>query len=368
MKPISRRQFLRTLALGAGGLAVAACSAERETVQPAGQAATEPGAGAPVPTPSPEESAAEAPAAKPTATQAVDDAENALAAEPTQAAEPTLAGNPALASAGVPHLAVARGPDPETLVRRAVEALGGMSVFVPQGAWVIIKPNICVAYHTYEYAATTNPWVVAGLVRLALEAGAGKVQVMDSPFGGTTEEAYTRSGIREQVEAAGGEMVGMSAFKFVRAEIPAGLDIREWDIYDDILNADVLIDVPIAKHHGLARLTLGMKNLMGTVRDRGGLHPNLGQRLADLTSRLRPALTVVDAVRILTANGPTGGSLDDVQQLDTVIASPDIVAADSYAATLFDKKPEDISYIKKAAEMGLGRSDLENLTIEEIAA
>jgi uncharacterized protein (DUF362 family) len=362
MKPISRREFLRTLALGAGGLAVAACSPGSETVQPAGQAATEPGAGVPVPTPSSEESAAEATAADSTATQAVDDAENALAAEPTQAAEP------AQASAGVPHLAVARGPDPETLVRRAVEALGGMSVFVPKDAWVIIKPNICVAYHTYEYAATTNPWVVAGLVRLALEAGAGKVQVMDSPFGGTTEEAYTRSGIREQVEAAGGEMVGMSAFKFVRAEIPAGLDIREWDIYDDILNADVLIDVPIAKHHGLARLTLGMKNLMGTVRDRGGLHPNLGQRLADLTSRLRPALTVVDAVRILTANGPTGGNLDDVQQLDTVIASPDIVAADSYAATLFGKKPEDISYIQKAAEMGLGRRDLENLVIEEIVA
>jgi uncharacterized protein (DUF362 family) len=111
-----------------------------------------------------------------------------------------------------------------------------------------------------------------------------------------------------------------------------------------------------------------MKNLMGTVENRGGLHANLGQRLADLTSRLRPALTVVDAIRILTANGPTGGSLDDVQQLDTVIASPDIVSADSYAATLLGRKPEEIAYIDKAAAMGLGRMDLQNLSIEEISA
>ena len=96
------------------------------------------------------------------------------------------------------------------------------------------------------------------------------------------------------------------------------------------------------------------------------MHGNLGQRLADLTSRLRPALTVVDAVRILRDHGPTGGNLDDVQQLDTVIASADIVAADSYAATLFGLKPEDLSYVQAGAAMGLGRSDLNNLRIEEV--
>jgi uncharacterized protein (DUF362 family) len=289
--------------------------------------------------------------------------------EPTKIApaEP-VAAEPAQPSAGAPHLAVARGPEPEILVERALAALGGMGVFVPKGAWVIVKPNICVAYHSYEYAATTNPWVVGALVKLALEAGAQKVQVMDFPFGGTPDQAYERSGIRAQVEAAGGEMVVMAPFKYVKTELPEGLDITSWEIYEDILQADVVIDVPIAKHHGLARLTLGMKNLMGTVSDRGGLHRNLGQRLADLTSRVRPTLTVVDAVRILTANGPTGGNLDDVQQLNTVIASPDIVAADSYAATLFGLQPEEIAYIKQGAAMGLGRSDLQNLTIEEIAA
>jgi len=285
---------------------------------------------------------------------------------PTTTASPTSA-PAATPSAEYPDLVVARGGEPEELVQRALAALGGMEQFVRPGDDVIVKPNICVAYHTYEYAATTNPWVVAALVKLCLEAGARRVRVMDFPFGGTAEQAYVRSGIQEQVAAAGGEMVIMPQFKFVSAEIPQGLDLRQCHIYDEVLSADVVINVPIAKHHGLARLTLGMKNLMGVIRNRPMMHHKLGQRLADLTSRVRPALTVVDAVRILVDNGPTGGSLDDVRKMDTVIASPDLVAADSYAATLFGLQPNDLAYVRAATAMGLGRSDLDSLKIEEIA-
>jgi uncharacterized protein (DUF362 family) len=270
-------------------------------------------------------------------------------------------------SFSAPDLVVARGGDPEVMVRRALAALGGMERFVPKGSKVTVKPNICVAYHTYEYAATTNPWVVGALVKMALEAGAGSVQVMDFPFGGSAEEAYVRSGIEEQVRVAGGEMVPMPGFKYVSVDLPMALSLRSTMAFKDALETDVLIDVPIAKHHGSTRLTLGMKNLMGLVLDRGAIHNNLGQRIADLTSLFRPSLTVVDAVRILMANGPSGGNLDDVQKLDTVIVSQDIVAADSYATTLFGLQPEDISYIRAAAAMGLGNSDLKSLKIEEIA-
>ena len=273
---------------------------------------------------------------------------------------------------GSPDVVVTRGVEgkdvlPEDLVRRTLAGLGGMERFVPQGANVIVKPNICLGYHSYEFAATTNPWVVGALVKLCIEAGAGSVRVMDYPFGGPPEQAYAKSGIEEQVQAAGGEMVTMPRFKFVPTEIPQGVDMGQCEIFDDVLNADVLINVPVAKHHSLARLTLGMKNLMGVIRDRPSIHRNIGQRLADLTSRVYPTLTVVDAVRILVANGPTGGSLDDVRKIDTVIASPDIVAADSYASTLFGLRPDDLAYVQAATEMGLGRSDLENLKIEEIA-
>jgi uncharacterized protein (DUF362 family) len=241
-----------------------------------------------------------------------------------------------------------------------------MGTFVKSGDKVIIKPNVCVAGRAPEYAATTNPWVVGALVRLCLEAGAAKVSVMDTPFNGTAEEAYITSGIREQVEAAGGEIAYMPGFKYVSVDIPQGKSLRKTAVNDDVLKADVLINVPIAKDHGSTRLTLGMKNLMGVIKNRQILHTNLGQNIADLASRVRPTLNVIDAVRILTANGPTGGDLNDVRKLDTVIASTDIVAADSYAATLFGLQPADIKYIIAGAALGLGHSDLSSLKIEEI--
>jgi uncharacterized protein (DUF362 family) len=241
-----------------------------------------------------------------------------------------------------------------------------MSRFVSPGDDVVIKPNICVDYRSYEYAATTNPWVVSELVTQAFAAGAGRVRVLDYPFGGSSDSAYTYSGIRATVLAAGGEMESISMFKFVNTSIPQGLDLTSCYMYETVINADVVINVPIAKHHSLAGLTLGMKNLMGVIRDRPMMHQNIGQRLADVASRVRPALTVVDAVRILLRNGPTGGSLADVDLIKHVIASHDIVAADSYAATLFGVNPLSLSYVQAGSAMGLGRSDLQNLDIHDI--
>jgi uncharacterized protein (DUF362 family) len=116
----------------------------------------------------------------------------------------------------------------------------------------------------------------------------------------------------------------MTPVKFVKYAIPDGRDIKEWEVYRDVLEADILINVPIAKHHSLARLSLGGKNLLGVVSAANRMHRNLGQRIADLATLVRPSLTLVDAVRILTKHGPTGGSLDDVQQTDTIIASHDL--------------------------------------------
>lgn len=264
------------------------------------------------------------------------------------------------------YLAVARGSDPATITERALAAIGGIERFVKSGHDVIIKPNICVNYNPPEFAATTNPDVVATLVRLCLGAGARRVRVMDMPFGGTPESAYAISGIEAAVKAAGGEMEIMNPAKFVKSAIPQGKNIQEWDIYRDVLTTDVLINVPIAKHHSLARLSLGLKNLLGVVSNPSRMHSNLAQRIADLASAVRPTLTVVDAVRILAANGPTGGSLNDVRQTDTVIATHDFVAADAWAATLFNLKGSDVPFIKATAEMGLGTLELDNIKIEEI--
>ena len=325
-KPISRREFIRWLGMAGAGAALTACGNEVLSTP--------------------------------------------LVIKPTQTSLPVTsaqAPTQAVIPGGNAYLAVARGENPAELTRRAVEALGGMQRFVKSGNDVIIKPNICTDYHTFEYAATTNPEVVAELVRQCLAVGARRVRVMDAPFGGSAESAYLKSGIADAVTAAGGQMEVMNSAKYAKTPILQGLDIKEWWFYQEILTTDVLINVPIAKQHGSAGLTLGCKNLMGTLQNRDMIHQNLHQRIADITSLVCPDLTIVDAYRILLRGGPTGGDLNDVKLTKTVIASHDIVAADAYACTLFGRTAEDIGYIRSAASMGIGTKDLASIKIEELA-
>jgi uncharacterized protein (DUF362 family) len=344
--PISRRTFIKLTATVAAGAALASCSPKQSPTKVATAGLK--------PTIPPSPTTGIVPSGIPPST-------------PEQTNPTETSGNPSPSATSSPaYLAVVHGPDPAAITRAAVDALGGMASFVSGGYDVIIKPNICTDYHTPEYAATTNPSVVGSLVTMCLEAGAKRVRVMDYPFGGTARSAYSISGIADAVEAAGGEMHVMNQSKYVVVDIPQGRDITSVEIYPDILEADLLINVPIAKDHGSTRLTLGGKNLMGVILDRGMMHFNLTQRIADLTSLVRPPLTVIDAVRILTANGPTGGDLSDVKQLDTVIASRDIVAADSYATTLFGLTGSDIGYIQASADMGLGTMNLASINIQEI--
>jgi len=356
-KAVTRRKFLHAATAWALGAAISGCvPMVRQANQPTVAWPT-PAAATPTDTPVPTSRAS-----------ATVPSEAPVTAEPSPTTSPetpiTVQTSPT--PAGGAYLAVARGPDPETITMRAIAAIGGIERFVKRGYDVIIKPNICNHYHGPEYASTTNPQVVATLVRLSLGAGAKRVRVMDYPFTGPALEAYARSGIEDAVKKAGGEMELMARMRYERTEIPDGVDLKSWTFYKPILEADLVINVPIAKHHSLARLTLGGKNLMGVILDRGKMHRNLGQRIADLTSLIRPQLTVVDAVRMLLDNGPTGGNLDDVKRANTVIASHDIVAADAYATTLFGLTPNDISYVAAAARMGLGTMDLNGIKIVEI--
>jgi uncharacterized protein (DUF362 family) len=259
---------------------------------------------------------------------------------------------------------VARGDDPAALTRRAVKALGGMERFVKPGQSVIIKPNICVAYHGPEYAVTTNPQVVAELVTLCREAGASSVTVMDHPFGGTADKAYQISQIGDAVKAAGGQMALMGSVVQGRGnsdgkDIKSGRSIRTRSRPTSSLTCRL-------PSITLARLTLGQE-LMGLTENRGSLYSNLASAY-DLYTLFRPKLIVVDAYRMLMNNGPTGGNLNDVKLAKTIIASHDIVAADAYATTLFGLKPDAISYVKAGAARGLGTADLKSIKIEEIAA
>ena len=353
MKKLTRREFLKLAALGTGGLLL------EQVLAACGIKATP----ATTTTPEPVNTSSPSP-------------ETVTTLSPTNITSTGAA--PTAATSAVPDLVVVRGGEPEPMVRQALAALGGIQAFVPSGAKVILKPNICVSYRTYEFAATTNPWVVGALVKLCLEAGAASVKVMDYPFSGSARDAYNTCGIQEQVEAAGGQMEIMSNLKYVSTPIPRGVSLKSASAYKDALDADVLINVPIAKQHSNTGLSLGLKNLMGLVpdHDRDTMHStSIHQGIADLASLFQPVvkLTLMDAVRILTDGGPQGGDLAAVKKLDTIIAGVDMVAVDSYATGLFGKTPEGVPYftvpyITKAAALGLGRSDLTNLNIQELAA
>lgn len=269
---------------------------------------------------------------------------------------------PALA-AEMPPLTVRRGGDIPKLVRDTVGALGGMGTFVKSGQTVVIKPNIGWD-RTVELAANTHPEVVRTLVELCLEAGAKRVRLFDRTCN-DPRRCYTQSGIAAAVASVKSDRVELEHMDprgYREVAIQGGKAFPAWEFYQPALEADVFVNVPIAKHHSISRLTLAMKNLMGVIGgSRGKLHTDIAEALADINSVLPSTLTVIDATRILVANGPQGGRPEDVRRLDTLIASPDIVAADAYAATLFDLRPEEVPSIVAGARRGLGVMDLKHV-------
>ncbi|MEI6725648.1 MAG: DUF362 domain-containing protein [Actinomycetes bacterium] len=276
-----------------------------------------------------------------------------------------LDGDALAAHAAGTVLAVAKGASADSNVKRAVAAVGGMQRFVHSGDTVVVKPNI--AHPTApRFAVTTSPAVVASLVRLARAAGAGRVLVMDNSSGGSPSACYAASGVAAAVKAAGGAMVVMGAPGFQTYAIPGHL-LKKHPIYAAIVNADVLINVPIAKQHHSTGLTLAGKNMMGAIGDRARLHQlGLSQSIAEINALLRPELTVIDAMRILVRNGPGGGDLGDVAVRNTVVACTDWVAADAYSTRLFGKSPAFVPYISAATRMGLGKGTLSGVTIRNV--
>jgi len=288
----------------------------------------------------------------------------------TSAAGLTLSAG-ALAAAA-PSLAVAHYKSPPTapdglaeearrLTRSAIDALGGMGRFVSKGNVVWVKPNIGWDRRP-EQAACSNPDVVATVVQLCFQAGAKKVIVSDNPCV-EAEKSFARSGIQAAVQKAGAQCYYMDDRKFRKMALKGARVLKEWEVYTEAVEADRVINVYIPKHHSLSKATLGMKNLMGLAGGaRNRFHQDIGRTLPDLAGFLHPQLIVVDAVRVLAANGPTGGSLADVKRKDTVAAGVDQVAMDAFGATLLGLRPAEISYVSEAQARGLGTMEFQTLS------
>jgi len=267
------------------------------------------------------------------------------------------------ADAQLPMMTVVQGGEPRAVVQKSLENLGGIRRFVSRQDVVVLKPNIAWD-RTPEQAANTNPDVVAEVVRQCWQAGAKRVIVTDVSCN-EPRRCFQRSGIQAAARAEGAEVILPDPELYREVEL-GGVVLKSWPVFTPFLEADKIFNLPIAKHHGLTGVTLGMKNWYGILGgQRNRLHQQIHQSLADLASFMLPTVTLIDCYRILLRNGPTGGNLEDVALKKTMVAGTDPVALDAYVAKAYwDLDPEHIPYLQMAAARGLGTVDFDKLQLK----
>lgn len=267
------------------------------------------------------------------------------------------------ANAELPPLVVVQRGEPRALVQSALLSLGGMQRFVSRQDVVVIKPNIAWD-RTPEQAANTNPELVAEVVRQCWQAGAKRVIVTDVSCN-EPRRCFLRSGIQAAARAEGAEVILPSAELFREVDL-GGVVLKSWPVFTPFLEADKIINLPIAKHHELTGCTLGMKNWYGILGgQRNRLHQQIHQSLADLANFMLPTLTIIDCYRILLRNGPTGGNLEDVAMKKTVVAGTDPVALDAWVAkSYWNLEADRLPYLQMAAARGLGTVEFDKLPVK----
>lgn len=259
-------------------------------------------------------------------------------------------------------MSVVKGPDRTGAVNQALDLLGGIERFVSQGDTVAIKPNVAFA-SSAMLGATSNPELVAEVVRLCYARGkAKKVFVLDNPINDPAS-CFRWSGIGKAVSQVGGKVILPRESMFRHTSLEGGKLIRNWPIFSEPLEkVDKLIGIAVVKDHQHSRASMTMKNWYGLLGGRRNIfHQDINTIIAELAMLVKPTLVILDGIQTMITNGPTGGSLSDLKQTNTLIASCDMVAADSYGCGLLGLKPSDLPYLGKAENAGVGTTDYESL-------
>jgi len=279
-----------------------------------------------------------------------------------------VAGSPSLSGAGEEYDVIAMSGEPEAATKKALEAIGGISRFVKKGQSVVLKPNMSFA-NPPERGSTTHPVVVATVARACIDAGAAQVLVVDHTLQ-RAELCLERTGIREACKQIKGVYVitpGEKKF-FREIKIPQGKVLDRVEVFKEVLDGHVLINLPVAKSHSTTGVSLGIKGLMGLIWERESFHSqfNINQALADLATVIKPQLTILDATRALASGGPGGPG--DVKKPNLVIAGVDPVAVDSYAVMIVpwygqNFKGRQVEHLLVTHQRGLGKIDVDQLRI-----
>lgn len=261
--------------------------------------------------------------------------------------------------------------DIETMVRQTVNAIGGIEKIVSSGQTVVVKPAVVIPNPN----CAPDPRVVATVAKLAQEAG-GTVIVAESSGGGDTTDCLSKTGITSAVEEVGAEVRILPKEEEIQLEVPNGVALTSVKIYPTIHNCDVLISVPRLKRHSEASVTISLKNMMGTMPKSEMLRfhdIDLSQCIADLNTLLKPDLAVVDATFAMTRTGPLDG---DMAEMNTIMASRDLVAIDRVAAQRLQEREQqlgintldaaNVKHINAASALRVGTSNLNKImSVEE---
>lgn len=261
-------------------------------------------------------------------------------------------------------ISIVEGPERIKTVEKAIELLGGMERFVKQGETVAIKPNVAFASPPM-LGATAQPELVAQVVTMCLKTGAAQVIVTDNPINDPAS-CFTLSGIGKAASQAGAKVILPREYHFRHTTLEGGKLIRNWPLFfGPFEKVDKLIGIAPVKHHARAGASMTMKNFYGLLGGRRNIfHQDINTIIAELAMMVKPTLVILDGTEVMMTNGPTGGSVSDLKRTNTLIASCDMVAADSFGCTLLDLKPTDLPYLAKAEAAGAGTTDYEALKPE----
>jgi len=280
----------------------------------------------------------------------------------------SLVGRPSFLEAKEDYDLVAISGEPVAATRKALEAMGGISRFVKKGQRVVLKPNMSFS-RTPDFSATTHPLVVATAAQACIEAGAQQVLILDHTLQ-RAEFCLERTGIRDACKNIPGvHVLALQEKKFFHEiKVPQGKVLERVEVMKEILDSQVLINIPVAKSHSATGVSLGMKGLMGMIWDRESFHSqyNINQAIADLATVIKPQLTILDATRALASGGPGGPG--EVKKPNLVIAGIDPVAVDSYGVTVVpwygqNFKGRQVEHLLVAHQRGLGKIDIDQLKI-----
>jgi len=259
-------------------------------------------------------------------------------------------------------MSIIKGKERVAAVRKAIDLLGGIERFVKPGERILIKPNVAFATPA-KIGATTNPDLVAEVVKLCYNRGGAKeVIVTDNPINDPAS-CFNLSGIGKAASEAGANVMLPKDYYFKLTTLDAGTLIQEWPVlFEPLSTINKVIGIAPVKNHHRSGASMSMKNWYGLLGGRRNIfHQDIHTIITELAMMLKPTLVILDGIEVMMSNGPTGGSLTDLQRKNKLIASCDQVAADSYGASLLGLKVSDLPYLIKAEKAGVGTTDYNSL-------